>query len=253
MDLGLDGRRAIVTGGSRGIGRATAETLASEGCAVGICARGEPGVREAEASLEAKGVKAFGRALDVADGAALRQWVREAAAALGGLDIVVANVSALGSGEGEEGWRNAFEVDLLHTVRTVEASLPHLERSEAGAIVIVSSVAGREAGPFNGPYGTLKAALTRYGVGLAHDLAPKGVRVNVVSPGTIYFEGGFWHDVERQNPEFFRSALGWNPLGRMGTAEEVARAIAFLASPASGFTTGANLLVDGALTRGVQL
>lgn len=253
MKLGLAGKKAIVTGGSRGIGRATAELLAEEGCAVGICARGPEGVEETTAALEAKGSRAFGRALDVADAAALGAWVRDAAEALGGLDIVVANVSALGAGEGEEAWRNAFEVDLMHTVRTVEAALPFLEASDAAAVVVVASAAAREAGPFEGPYGTAKAALVRYAKGLAHRLAADGVRVNSVCPGTIYFEGGVWERVEREDPEFFRAALGWNPMGRMGTPEEVARAIAFLASPASGFTTGANLLVDGALTRGVQL
>ncbi|MEN8376815.1 MAG: SDR family oxidoreductase, partial [Gemmatimonadota bacterium] len=128
----------------------------------------------------------------------------------------------------------------------------HLKRSDAGSIVIVSSVAAREAGAFEGPYGVLKAALNRYGRGLAHTLAPEGIRANVISPGTIYMEGGFWHDVERDNPDFFQQALAWNPMGRMGTGEEVARSIAFLASPASSFTTGTNLVVDGALTKGVQ-
>ncbi len=128
-----------------------------------------------------------------------------------------------------------------------------LKNSDAAAIVIVASVAAREAGPFEGPYGGVKALLIRYAKGLAFQLAPEGVRVNAVSPGTIYVEDGFWGGVERDDPEFFEQALGWNPMGRMGRPEEVARAIAFLASPASGFTTGANLLVDGALTRGAQL
>lgn len=253
MDLGLEGKVAIVTGGSRGIGWYTAEALAQEGCHVGICARGAEGVKEAVGRLEAMGVKAFGRALDVADGPALETWVRDAADALGGLDIVVANVSALGAGEGEEGWRNAFEVDLLHTVRTVETALPLLEGSAAPSIVIVSSVSAREAGPSAQAYGSVKAALIRYAKGLACGLAPGGVRVNVVSPGTIYMEKGFWGRMERTDPETFRQAFDANPLERMGRPGEVARAIAFLASPASSFTTGANLVVDGALTRGVQL
>ncbi|MDX1624228.1 MAG: SDR family NAD(P)-dependent oxidoreductase [Gemmatimonadota bacterium] len=252
MDLGLEGRKAIVTGGSRGIGWHTAEALADEGCDVGICARGEEGVSDAVARLEEKGVTAFGRALDVADGAALRRWVRDAAEALGGLDVVVPNVSSLGSGEGEEAWQRSLEVDLLHTVRAVEAALPFLEDSDAAAIVIVSSVAAREAGAFEGSYGPIKAALVRYAKGRAVELASEGVRVNAISPGTIYVEDGFWGGVERENPEFFEKAVGWNPMGRMGTPEEVARAIAFLASPAASFVSGTNLLVDGALTRGVQ-
>lgn len=253
MDLGLEGRKAIVTGGSRGIGWHTARVLAGEGCDVGICARGEEGVEEAVAQLESEGVTAFGRALDVADAPALEAWVRDAEDALGGLDVVVPNVSALGGGEGEQGWKRSFEVDLMHTVRTVETALPFLDKSDAGAVVIVSSVSAREAGAFEGPYGTLKAALVRYATGLAAELAPDGVRVNVVSPGTIYIEDGFWGQVEQDDPEFFEEALQWNPTGRMGTPEEVARAIAFLASPASSFTSGTNLLVDGSISRGVQL
>jgi 3-oxoacyl-[acyl-carrier protein] reductase len=253
VDLGLSGLKAIITGGSRGIGRRTAEVLAEEGCAVGICARGADPVEETVRELEAKGVPAFGRAVDVADGAALKGWVEDAAEALGGLDIVIPNVSALGGGEGEEAWYRSFEVDLLHTLRTVEAALPQLEHSGAASIVIVSTVAAREVGPFEGPYGALKAALARYAAGLALQLAPNGVRVNVVSPGTIYIADGFWGGVEKDKPDFFAQAVAWNPLGRMGTADEVARSIAFLASPASSFTSGTNLLIDGALTRGVQM
>lgn len=253
MDLGLEGRSAIVTGGSRGIGRHAAETLAREGCDVGVCARGEEGVEEAVARLEAEGVTAFGRALDVADGPALEAWVRDAADALGGLDVVVPNVSALGGGEGEEAWRRSFEVDLMHTVRTVETALPYLEESDAASIVVVSTGAAREVGAFEGPYATIKAALVRYAKGLSVELAPRGVRVNVVSPGTIYVEDGTWARAEREDPEFFEKAVGWNPMGRMGRPEEVARSIAFLASPVSSFTSGTNLLVDGALTRAVQL
>jgi NAD(P)-dependent dehydrogenase (short-subunit alcohol dehydrogenase family) len=252
MDLQLAGRRAIVTGGTRGIGRSTAEVLAAEGCNVGVCARDDKEVKDTLTALEALGVKAFGRTVDVADGDALRTWVEDAARAFGGLDIVVANVSALGSGEGEEAWRRAVDVDLMHTVRMVEAARPHLKASDAASIVIVSSVSARR--PLNaGPYGTLKAALVHYGKGLAVQLAPEGIRANVVSPGTIYVEDGFWGNMERNNPALFERAFKGNPMGRMGTPEEVARSIAFLASPASSFTSGTNLLVDGAVTSGVQM
>ena len=252
MDLGLEGGKAIVTGGSRGIGWHTARVLAEEGCAVGICARGEADVSAAVERLEGIGATAFGRPVDVADKAQLEAWVRDAAEALGGIDIVVANVSALGGAEGEAGWQQSFDVDVMHTVRTVEAALPHLVESDAGSVVVVSSVAATETGPFEGPYGAVKAALIRYAKGLSSQVAADGIRVNAVSPGTIYFEDGVWGQMERENPDFFEAALAWNPMGRMGTPEEVARSIAFLASPASGFTTGANLVVDGGLTRGVQ-
>lgn len=252
MDLNLEGLNVIITGASSGIGRSTAEEFAREGCNIAICARGKEGVEEAVASLEARGVKAFGQALDVSDADALRAWVEAAADTLGGVDIVVANVSALGSGEGEEGWRRAVDVDLMHTVRTVETALPHLEESDAASIIIVSTVSARNARGAS-PYGTLKAALNHYGKGLAVEHAAHGIRANVVSPGTVYVEDGFWGNVERNSPEAFQEALSQNPMGRMGKPEEVARAIVFLASPASSFTSGTNLLVDGAITPGVQM
>ena len=252
MDLELAGRTAIVTGGTGGIGRAVADVLAGEGCDVAICARSADDVEATVADLEAEGVRAFGRALDVADGEALAAWVEAAADALDGIDVVVANVSALSMGDDEEAWRRSVDVDLLHTVRTVEAALPHLRASDAGSVVIVSSVSARE--PMSlGPYGTVKAALNHYGRALASHLAPEGIRANVISPGTIYVEDGFWGGVERRDPESFQQALEANPMGRMGEPGEVARAVAFLASPVSGFTSGTNLLVDGALTRSVQM
>ena len=253
MDLGLKGKRALVTGGSKGIGRRCADIFAEEGAHVAICARDAGGVEAAVAALCGKGVTAHGEALDVADKAALEGWIANAAAALGGIDILVANVSALAVDDSEEAWRKQFEVDMLHTVRAVNAAMPWLEKSETPAITIVSSVSGREI-DFTGPaYGAFKAALIHYAHGLAHKLAPKMIRVNAVSPGNTYFEGGIWQWIENNNPDLFRQALSLNPTGRMATAEEVARGIVFLSSPASSFTTGTNLLVDGALTKGVQL
>jgi 3-oxoacyl-[acyl-carrier protein] reductase len=189
----------------------------------------------------------------VADKGALEGWVANAAAALGGIDIVVANVSALAAQGTEEAWESQFRVDIMHTVRTVNAALPHLERSDAGSIVVVSSASGREVDFFAGPYGATKAALIHYTHGLAVQLAPKMIRANSVSPGNVYFKGGVWHRIEEGDPELFRRALALNPTGRMATAEEVARGIVFLASPASSFTTGTNFVIDGAMTRGVQL
>jgi 3-oxoacyl-[acyl-carrier protein] reductase len=252
MDLGLKGLRAIVTGGSKGIGRRCADLLADEGCDVGICARNAEEVGATIDALQTKGVRAFGQALDVADKAALEGWVAASAEALGGLDLVVANVSALAVDDSEEAWRKEFEVDMLHTVRTVGAAQPFLERSPSASITVISSVSGREI-DFTGPaYGAFKAALIHYAQGLAYKLAAKNIRVNSVSPGNVYFKDGIWNWIENNNPELFKQALGLNPTGRMATPEEVARGAVFLASPASSFTSGTNLVIDGALTRGVQ-
>ena len=253
MDLGLKGLNAIVTGGSKGIGRHVAETLAQEGANVAICARNATEVATAVASLQAKDVRAYGAAIDVADKAALEGFVSDSAKALGGLDILVANVSALAVEDNEEAWRRAFDTDMMHTVRAANAALPLLEKSKSPAIVIVSSVSGREV-DFTGPaYGAFKAALVHYAQRLAFKLAPKMIRVNAVSPGNTYFEGGVWHTIERELPDLFKEALALNPTGRMATPQEIARGVVFLASPASSFTTGTNLVIDGALTRGIQL
>jgi 3-oxoacyl-[acyl-carrier protein] reductase len=253
MDLGLRGLRAIVTGGTKGIGRRAADMLADEGCDVGICARGQADIDAARDALKAKGVAAYGEAVDVSDKAALEGWVANAAKALGGIDIVVANVSALAVQDNEEAWQNAFAVDMMHTVRLVNAALPYLEQSKHGSITVVSSVSGREI-DFTGPaYGAFKAALVHYAQGLAHRLAGKMIRVNAVSPGNVYFEGGIWAWIEANNQDLFQQALALNPTGRMATPEEIGRGIVFLASPASSFTSGTNLVIDGALTKGVQL
>lgn len=253
MDLGLKGRRALVTGGTKGIGRAIADCFADEGAHVAICARNAAEVEQAVAALRRKGVDAFGQALDVAEGPALRTFVDAAADALGGLDAVVANVSALAIGQDEAAWRAGFETDLMGAVRLVEAAMPHLEQSGEASITFISSVSGREIDFAAGAYGAMKAALVHYAQGLAFQLAGKGIRANTVSPGNTYFEGGVWARIERENPALFAQALALNPTGRMGKPEEMARPAVFLASPAASFITGTNLVVDGALTRGVQL
>ncbi|MDP6707272.1 MAG: SDR family oxidoreductase [Alphaproteobacteria bacterium] len=252
MDLGLEGLKALVTGGTRGIGRAIVDRLAAEGCAIALCARNGDEVQAAVGALEADGAKATGAAVDVADGPALKAWVDAAAQALGGIDIVVANVSGMGSTLGDEGWRRGFEIDIMGTVHTVEAAMPCLEKSEAASIVAISSTAALES--FGGvrPYNSVKAAVVNYMSSLSSALAGNGVRANTVSPGTIYFEDGVWGQRKREQPEIFEWALSRNPTGRMGRPDEVANATVFLASPAASFISGANLVVDGAMTTRVQ-
>jgi 3-oxoacyl-[acyl-carrier protein] reductase len=252
MDLGLRGGKVLVTGGTKGIGRAIAETFAIEGANVAICARNQSEVDAAVAALKAKGVSAYGGSVDVSDGAALKAWVADMAARLGGVDVVVANVSALSIAQDDESWEKEFSTDMMGTVRFVNAAMPYLEKSDAAAIVTVSSVSGREVDFAAGPYGTFKAAIIHYTQGLAYQLAGKGIRANSVSPGNTYFEGGVWNMIKDNNPDLYKTALALNPTGRMGTPQEMANAVVFLASRAASFITGTNLVVDGALTRGVQ-
>jgi 3-oxoacyl-[acyl-carrier protein] reductase len=252
MDLGLKGKKAIVTGATRGIGRAIADLLAAEGCDVAICARNKGPLDAAVAALARSGVKATGGVVDVADLPALRSWIGEAASILGGLDIFIANVSALAQGMDEDSWRRGFDIDVMATVFGIEAALPLIERSQAGAIVVVGSTAMAEIYGPTRSYAAVKAAIIPYVKGLARNLAAKNIRANIVSPGNVYFKGGVWNIVEERNPEMFRSMLARNPTGRMGTPEEVASAVVFLASPRASFITGTNLIIDGALTQRVQ-
>ena len=255
MDLGLKGKKAVVTGGSRGIGRAIADLLADEGADVAICARNADQVAEAVRALEAKGVKAFGQAVDIADGPAICAFVAAAGEALGGIDVMVSNASALVQGAGEDEWRAMFEIDILGAVRTFEAARPFLEKAGEthgdAAFLITSSVSAAEASNASS-YGAMKAALIHYAKGLARENAAKHIRANVVSPGTVFFEGGVWGNVKAGMPGFFDQMIKRNPTGRMATPEEVAAATVFLASPRSAFTTGINMLVDGAISTRVN-
>jgi NAD(P)-dependent dehydrogenase (short-subunit alcohol dehydrogenase family) len=253
MDLQLNGSRVLVTGGTRGIGRAIVEEFVAEGAAVEFCARDAREIEATEKALADRGPGVRGAQVDVSDGGALRDWVDEAAGRLGGLDAVVANVSALAIPDTEENWYTSFEVDLMHTVRLAQTALPFLEASTNGSIVAISSVSGREADFAAGPYGTMKTAIVGYISGLAFQLAQRGVRANVVSPGNTYFDGGVWQQIEQGNPDLYTFAMGLNPTGRMGTPEDTAKAVVFLSSPVSRRTTGTHVVVDGALTRGIQL
>ncbi len=248
MDLGLNGRKALVTAASRGIGLAIAQTLADEGADVAICARAEAGLETARKDLEARGAKVFTKSVDVADGDAVKAFVGEAADALGGLDVFVSNASA-GGGMGEDAWQATFDIDVMGAARGVEAAMPHLGQSEAASIIFISSTAALEFLGVPQPYNAMKAALITHASDLSQALAKQGVRVNVVSPGPIYFEGGNWEMIKQAMPAMYEGALAQCAIGRMGTPEEVARAVVFLASPAASLVTGANLVVDGGFTK----
>ncbi|MFN4353391.1 SDR family NAD(P)-dependent oxidoreductase [Parvibaculum sp.] len=255
MDLGLKGKKAIVTGGTRGIGRAIAETLAREGCDVAICARNQGQVDEAVAALSKLGVKAHGGIADIADGAGLKKWIADSATAMGGLDILVANASALANGNDEKSWRACFEIDVLGAVNAFEAALPFLteaaKKSGDASATFISSISAAENDNANA-YGAQKAAQIHLAKGYARQHAPAHIRVNTVSPGTVYFKGGVWNMIEDHMPDMFKQAMSRNPTGRMATPQDIANATVFLASPASSFTTGTNLVVDGAISRRVN-
>lgn len=252
MDLQLSGTRVLVTGGTRGIGRAIVEGFLDEGAEVAFCARNPDEVKATQEDLSVRG-NVMGTVADVGDEHALAEWVERSADSLGGIDVVVANVSALAIPDTEENWQASLNVDLMHTVRLVRAALPHLERSDAPSIIAVSSVSGRESDFASGPYGTAKTALIGYIHGLALQLADKGIRANTVSPGNTYFEGGVWAHIESGDPDLFATAVGLNPTGHMGTPQEIAGPVVFLASPVARRVSGTNLVVDGALTRGIQV
>lgn len=249
MDLKLKGRKALVSGSTRGIGLRIARQFAQEGADVGICSRTAEAVEATLEELRGYGVNAVGSPADVTDAEAYPAWIESSAKALGGLDVFVSNVSMGPTTAGEEGWRGMFEADMIGAVRGVETALPFLRQSEVPAIVLIASISGVMSKPLVAPgilaYGSMKAALIAYGAQISKQLAPEGIRVNMVSPGPIYFEGGPWDMIKQHVPEAYDAALEQCVIGRLGTPEEVASAVTFLASPVSSFTTGQNLHVDG--------
>ena len=255
MDLQLAGKRAVVTGASRGIGRAIAERLAAEGANVAICARSAQAVTDTVKLLKSKGVAAWGESVDVRDTQALRRWIDGAAGALGGIDILIANASALSFGLSSDAFHAALDVDLIHTVTAVEAAMPHFEQSRSGSIVAIGSIGGVEDSELNSytkvSYGAIKAALHFYIKSLARTVAPKGIRANVISPGSTSFDGGAWDRIKKEEPERFHDAVKMIPMGRMAHPDEIAKVVAFTASPAASYVTGLNLVVDGGFTRRV--
>jgi len=249
MDLGLSGKRVVVTGGSKGIGRATALGFADEGAEVAICAR-TPGPLEAACKeIEARGVRAFAAPCDVADAQALVAFLDGAKQALGGVDVLVNNASGFGVSDDEAGWKAGFDVDMMAAVRATWKVVPWLSEAGGGCVVHIASTSGLEAGS-PPAYAAVKAALMSHSKTLAINLAPQKIRVNCVAPGSIEFPGGLWETLEKVNPPVYEAIRSSIPFGRLGTPEEVAAAVVFLCSAPASWVTGVTLAVDGGQHKG---
>jgi len=249
VNLELAGRAVVVTGGSRGIGRAIAETFALEGCDIAICARESFALEQTAGLLRGHGTKVFTGVCDVAQAGDLERFLNDAHAAFGRIDVLVNNASGFGLGSDDSSWQRNFEVDLLGAVRASRIVTPWLAQRAQGSIVHVASTAALE-GPGPAAYSALKAALLSHAKNLALELAPRGIRVNCVAPGAIEFPGGVWDRVKQTSPASYEAMRATIPFGRLGTPEEVARAVVFLASPVASWITGSVLTVDGGQHKG---
>jgi 3-oxoacyl-[acyl-carrier protein] reductase len=251
MDLELTGRRALVTGATRGLGRAIAERLADEGCALAICARDGREVRGAVEALRARGVTVHGGAADVTDAQELERFVAEAAEALGGLDLLVANAGGAAGGPrledaSADDWRTTFDLNVVHAAVAARAVVPLMRAAGGGAMVFIASISGTRPQP-RAQYAAAKAAEIHLAASLGRELGPDGIRVNAVSPGSILFPGGGWDQRRTSDPEAFAQWVRAEfPHGRLGTAEEVADVACFLLSARASWISGSNVIVDGA-------
>lgn len=254
MNLNLRGKKAIVTGGSRGIGKAVINNFVEEGMAVATCSRGQASLESSLAGWSDSEIPVYGKPVDVTDEAAYTEWFEGAVEHMGGLDVMVSNVTTRIESQGIERWRETFEVDLLQHIRATELALPHLKKSGEASIVYVASIASVMTAnmPSEVEYGTMKAALVSYATQLANQLGKYNIRVNLVSPGPIHHEEGFWEMMRQKEPEFYKRVEAISVFNRLGKVDEVASAITFLSSPAASNITAANLRVDGGAIKTVN-
>jgi 3-oxoacyl-[acyl-carrier protein] reductase len=244
MEISFKGKKVLVGGASRGIGRSIALVFAGAGADVAICARGLEGVRAVEAELRQHGTKIFGMACDLGDESQVTGFVNDAGKALGGIDVLVNNASGLGMKDDESGWAASVNIDLLGTARATRAAIPFLEQSK-GSIINISSISGLMAVPRTLPYAAIKAALINYTMGQGLALAPKQIRVNAIAPGSTAFPGGVWEDRKTSDPELYQRRLKGIPWGRFGSPEDIAKVALFLASDLASWVTGQTIVVDG--------
>ena len=245
MQISLQGKRAVVTGGSRGIGRSIALAFARAGAAVSICARGQAALDTTLNEVLAHGVKAHAGICDLANKDAIATYVATAAQSLGGIDILVNNASGFGASDDEAGWAKSIDVDVMATVRASHAAVSLIEKAGGGAILNISSISAYRGSARTAPYAAVKAAVINYTMSQALALASKKIRVNAIAPGSIEFPGGMWEKRKTSDPELYDAILRSIPWGRLGTPDEVANAALFLCSDAATWVTGQTLSVDG--------